>query len=95
MNSPLDSDILSSDSDILKEYEKENREPKRKYVSRIPVDVEVCSWDGLHSSAQEVLPDSKEYTYVVKTFRQLQCEECTGNEWSTRHTWTVIINVNP
>ena len=69
MISPLDLDILSSDSDILKEVEKENREPKRKSVSRILMDVEVCSWDGLHSSIQKVLPDSKEYTYVVETFR--------------------------
>ena len=72
MNSPLDLDIFSSDSDILKECEKKNREPKRKSVSRILVVTEVCSWDGLHGSVQNVLPDSKEYKYVVKTFRQLK-----------------------
>ena len=75
MNSPLDSDISSSDSDILKECEKENREHNRKSVSRIPVDAEVFSWDGLHSSVQKVLSDSKKYTYVVETFRQLECQK--------------------
>ena len=73
------------------ECEKENREPKRKSVSRIPVDVEVCSWDGLHSSVQKVLPDSKEYTYVVETFRQLECQKFTG---APEHAFELRVRIN-
>ena len=55
------------------------------------MDVEVCFWDGLHSSVQEVIPDSKEYTYIVETFRQLECEEVTG---APEHSFELRVRIN-